>query len=65
MQMFINLIIILLLMESIKKQPQGFSKLFQDTKILDPEINFKVLFRHLWEKNEKPLILIHWLRRFG
>jgi len=25
----------------------------------------KILFKNLWEKSDKPLILIHWLRRFG
>jgi len=25
----------------------------------------KILFKSLWEKSEKPLIMIHWLRRFG
>ena len=25
----------------------------------------QILFKNLWEKSEKPLILIHWLRRFG
>jgi hypothetical protein len=25
----------------------------------------KILFKSIWEKSEKPLVLIHWLRRFG
>jgi hypothetical protein len=50
-----------------KKQvdPYNLSKLFAETKILDPIDNNLVLLRSLWEENEKPLILIHWLRRFG
>lgn len=53
-------------MDAIKnKFPQNMSKLFADTKIMDPIKNEKILFRSLWENNEKPLILIHWMRRFG
>jgi prostamide/prostaglandin F2alpha synthase len=53
-------------MDAIKnKFPQNMSKLFAETKILDPAKNEKILFRSLWENNDKPLILIHWLRRFG
>jgi hypothetical protein len=54
-------------MFSFKKQadPPNLSKLIPDTKILDPTENNMIIFRSLWEENEKPLLLIHWLRRFG
>jgi hypothetical protein len=52
-------------MESLKKNVSNLSIILSDTKILDPAKNAQILFRELWEKNEKPLLLIHWLRRFG
>jgi hypothetical protein len=55
-------------MESAKKSLKNginLSKIFSDTTILDPIKDEKVIFREVWEKNEKPLMLIHWLRRFG
>jgi hypothetical protein len=50
-------------MQSIAKT--NLSKVFQETKILDPRLNEMILFRTLWENNDRPLILVHWLRRFG
>jgi hypothetical protein len=53
-------------MDTLKKNfPQNMSKLFTDTKILEPARNEKIYFRDLWEKNDKPLLLVYWLRRFG
>lgn len=55
-------------MESTKKSMKNamnLSKVFVETKILDPTTNENVNFKDLWEKNDKPLMLIHWLRRFG
>lgn len=43
----------------------NLSELFPKTKIFDPVENKMILLRTLWENNEKPLILIYWLRRFG
>ena len=33
--------------------------------ISDPKRKINIEFNNLWERNKTPLILIHWLRRFG
>ena len=53
-------------MDTLKKKiPFNMSKLFSETKILEPARNEEIYFRDLWEKNDKPLLLVYWLRRFG
>jgi len=54
-------------MQKIKNQDDStnLSEIFPKTKIYDPLENKMILMRSLWEENERPLILIYWLRRFG
>ena len=48
-----------------KKFPTNMTTLFYDTQIFDPVKKENILFKTLWENNKKPLLLVHWLRRFG
>lgn len=43
----------------------SLSKVFETVKVQNAKDKSEVLFKNLWEKSSKPLILIHWLRRFG
>lgn len=43
----------------------NLSDIFSKTKIYDPVENKMIHMKSLWEDNERPLILIYWLRRFG
>ncbi len=53
-------------MEKSKKLiSTNMSKVFENTKIFDPIKGEYIIFSSLWENNNKPLILINWLRRFG
>lgn len=53
-------------MDAIKNNSvKNMSKLFAETRMTDPIKKELILFRSLWETNDKPLILIHWMRRFG
>lgn len=40
-------------------------KAFESVLIENANTKTKILFKDLWEKSEKKLIMIHWLRRFG
>ena len=40
-------------------------KAFESIFIENATNKSKILFKDLWEKSEKKLIMIHWLRRFG
>ena len=35
------------------------------SKVLYPVTNEFIQTKDIWEKSDRPLILIHWLRRFG
>jgi len=48
-----------------KKSPLNLSTLLNSSKVLHPETNMFIQTKDIWEKSERPLILIHWLRRFG
>ena len=40
-------------------------KILKDITIYDPKVKSKNAIKQIWEGNQIPLILIHWLRRFG
>ena len=44
---------------------KSISKEFESVYVENPKDKSSILFKDLWEKSERPLILIHWLRRFG
>ena len=43
----------------------NLSELFEKTRITDPSDNSEIEFKKIWETNTIPLLLIHWMRRFG
>lgn len=50
---------------SNKKSQINLSKIFLNTKIYDPINQESVQFKDLWENSKRPIVLIHFLRRFG
>ncbi len=43
----------------------NLSKILKDSKVYDPESESQVVLKNYWEGNRKPLVMIHWMRRFG
>jgi len=44
---------------------QNFTKIFPTHELIDPQLKSKVLFRSLWEENDRKLYFVTFLRRFG
>jgi hypothetical protein len=52
-------------MENKKEIQKNLTSILYEANVLDPKTDENILFRKLWQDNDKPLLLIHWLRRFG
>ena len=48
-----------------KVSSRNLTTLFEKTEVYDPALKKNVLFRSIWESNDKEYTFIHWLRRFG
>jgi len=68
MELRLQIIIIILQINfynKMNKKLLNFSKLFETAEITDPTNNKSILFKSLWEKNDRNLLVITFLRRFG